>query len=126
MSPRSVLVPSRIRRPSRDEEVRSDWWAMKPSGACVEWRRGWEHCIRRASLCSAALGLGAQLASAPAAAGPGAFSIGIEGGGRVFDAMSVGEVRPQPRGEVIGAVEVGYAVTGNWSGSVSWRFGGSW
>src|SRR5262245_49114222 len=97
---------------------------MKPAGTNAGRPRGRTGGFRRAALFTAALGLGAP--SASAAVGRGALSLGIEAGGRAFDAMSVGEVRPQPRGEVIGAVEVRYAVTRNWSGSVSWRFGGSW
>jgi hypothetical protein len=77
-------------------------------------------------MCVAALGLGAQLASASATAGPGALTLGIEAGGRTFDAMSVGDVRPHPQGEVMGAIEAGYAASRNWTVTLSWRFGGSW
>lgn len=60
------------------------------------------------------------------AADRGAVTLGVEAGGRTFDAMSVGDVRPRPQGEVMGTVEVGYVAARNWNVSVSGRFGGSW
>jgi hypothetical protein len=60
------------------------------------------------------------------AAERGRVSLGVEAGGRTFDAMSVGEARPRPQGEVIGALEVGYAAARDWNASVSGRFGGTW
>jgi len=97
---------------------------MRPAETSAAWRRGWAKWARRTALFTAAVGLSVPTVSA--AGGPGALSLGIAAGGRAFDAMSVGDVRPQPRGEVIGTVEVAYVMTRNWSGSVSWRFGGSW
>jgi hypothetical protein len=77
-------------------------------------------------LSAVALGLSALPASVSVAAEPRAVTLGIEAGGRTFDAMSVGDVRPQPRGEVAGAVEVGYVASRNWVVSLSGRLGGSW
>src|SRR5213083_2282689 len=126
MPPRRVLVPGRIRKPGRGEEVRAAGRPVNPVGAGGGQRRGRAGCALHAALSAAALGLSALPASVSVAAEPRAVSLGIEAGGRTFDAMSVGDVRPQPRGEVAGAVEVGYVASQNWVVSLSGRLDGSW
>ena len=66
------------------------------------------------------------MASAASAANPGAVTLGLEAGGRSFDAMSVGDARPQSRGEVTTALEIGYTTGPHWIVSASGRFGGAW
>lgn len=83
-------------------------------------------CVRWVLLWVAAIFLSGPLALASEASERGAVTLGVQAGGRTFDGMSVGEVRPQSRGEVTGAVELGYAVSRYWDVSASWRFGGSW
>lgn len=82
-----------------------------------------------ACACSLAAGLllacaGAVHASAVHA--PGTLEFALKLGTQTRDLLSVGDIRPTPRGEVFGDASVTIALPGNWDAGAGARVGGAW
>jgi hypothetical protein len=58
--------------------------------------------------------------------GPGSVSVGVKVGAETRDLLSIGDIRPTVRGNVLGDLSIGVALWRDWEAGVGARVGGSW
>ncbi len=67
-----------------------------------------------------------EVAQASAVHAPGTLEFALKLGTQTRDLLSVGDIRPTPRGEVFGDASVTIALPGNWDAGAGARVGGAW